>query len=113
MLYINGTEIKLTRGDSAYLQIPIVNQKPDGSTEEYVLAEGDKLTMTMAKSYEDTPCFQKTITNDNTFHIKPEDTCNCEFGKYKYDVQLTTASGDVFTVVEPSCFQVLAEVTRE
>ena len=113
MLYINGTEIKLTRGDSAYLQIPIINKKADGSTEAYELAADDKLTITMAKSYEDTPVFQQTITGSNTFHIRPEDTRECEFGKYKYDVQLVTASGDVYTVIEPALFQVLPEVTRE
>ena len=113
MLYINGTEIKLTRGDSAYLQIPIVNKKPDDTTEEYVISEGDTLVMTMAKSCDDPPCFQKTLVGSNTFHILPEDTRSCEFGKYKYDVQLTTAGGDVFTVIEPSLFQVLQEVTRD
>lgn len=111
MLYINGTEIKLTRGDSAYLQIPIENKMADGSTVAYELEAGDKLTMTMAKSYEEEPCFQKTIEGINTFHILPADTKQCEFGKYMYDIQLTTANGDVFTVIEPSVFQVLPEVT--
>lgn len=111
MLYIDGTDIKLTRGDSAYLQIPIENRQPDGSSAEYQMAEGDKLTMTMRKGLDAEICFQKTIVGANTFHILPTDTKGCEFGKYKYDVQLTTASGDVYTIIEPSCFQVLTEVT--
>ena len=111
MLHINGNEIKLTRGDSAYLKIPIINKLPDGSEEEYELSATDKLTMTMRKGYDGEVCFRKTIEGGNTFRIAPEDTKHCEFGKYKYDVQLVTEFGDVYTVIEPACFQVLAEVT--
>lgn len=102
----------LTRGDSAYLQVPIKNKLPDGSTEDWQLSPGDRLTMTVAKNYESDPLFQKTVEDDNTFHILPSDTMGCEFGNYKYDVQLTTAAGDVFTVIGPATFQVLPEVTR-
>ena len=111
MLYIDGNDIRLTRGDTAYITVPIVNRLSDGSTTPYELAEGDKLVMTMSSNYGADICFQKTVVGANTFHILPEDTRGCKFAKYKYDVQLTTASGDVFTVIEPACFQVLPEVT--
>jgi hypothetical protein len=111
MLYIEGNDIKLTRGDSAYLHIPIENRLPDGSTTPYELAEGDVLVMTMRLNYDSEICFQKTVKGVNTFHIVPDDTKDCKFGKYKYDVQLTTTDGDVYTVIEPACFQVLPEVT--
>ena len=113
MLYIDGTDIKLTRGDTAYLQVPIVNKMPDGSTAPYEMAEGDTLTMTMRARYDSEVCFQKVVKGDNTFKILPEDTYPFSFGKYKYDIQLTKANGDVFPVIEPSCFQVLPEVTYE
>lgn len=113
MLYIEGTDIKLTRGDTAYLHVPIENRLPDGNTVPYELAEGDTLTMTMRLNYDSEVCFQKVVRGTNTFHIVPEDTRRCRFAKYKYDVQLTTASGDVYTVIEPSCFQVLPEVTGD
>lgn len=113
MLYVDGNNIKLTRGDTAYLQVPIENKLPDGSTVPYELAANDTLTMTMRATYDSEVCFQKVLKGSNTFHILPEDTCGCKFGKYKYDVQLTMANGDVFTVVEPTCFQVLPEVTCE
>lgn len=112
MLYIEGTDIKLTRGDTAYLQVPLINMLPDGSASEYEIAPEDTLTMTMRAKYDTEVCFQKTIKGINTFHIVPEDTAGCSFGKYKYDVQLTTANGDVYTVIEPACFQVLPEVTH-
>ena len=111
MLYIEGTDIRLTRGDTAYLQVPIQNILPDGTVAEYALANDDELTMTVRAKYDSEVCFQKVLRGVNTFHIVPEDTNGCAFGKYKYDVQLTMANGDVYTVIEPSCFQVLPEVT--
>lgn len=111
MLYIENNDIKLTRGDTAYLQVPIENRLPDGRTVPYELAADDVLVMTMRLNYDSEVCFQKSIRGVNTFHILPEDTKNCKFGKYKYDVQLTTAEGDVYTIIEPACFQVLPEVT--
>lgn len=46
----------------------------------------------------------------NSFKILPEDTEGCDFANYKYDVQLVTKDGDVFTVIEPSNLQILPEV---
>ena len=111
MLYIDGTDIKLTRGDTAYLQVPLVNKLPDGTSQEYTMEAGDTLTMTMRAKYDSEICFQKIAKGTNTFHIVPEDTASCNFSKYKYDVQLTMANGDVYTVIEPACFQILPEVT--
>lgn len=113
MLHVEGTTIKLTRGDTAYLQVPIETRLPDGTIVSYELNTGDTLTMTMRATYDSEVYFQKVLKGSNTFHILPEDTHRCKFGKYKYDVQLTMANGDVFTVVEPACFQVLPEVTYE
>jgi hypothetical protein len=114
MLYIkdNG-EIHLTRGDSAYIEVPIVNKLADGTTEPYEVAVDDTLALSVKSSTDDTVyCFQKEVVGTNLFHIEPADTCECAFGKYKYDVQLTTAAGDVYTVIEPTCFKILPEVTN-
>lgn len=110
MLYVESDNtIRLTRGDTAYLEIPIIN---DITEEEYTIAPDDTLVFSVKRTIKDpTVCFSKTVKGTNTIHIKPADTCQCEFGKYKYDVQLTTAAGDVYTVIEPTCFEVLAEVT--
>ena len=110
MLYIkdDGT-IRLTRGDTARLAIPITNLANNG---EYTMQSGDVLFFTVKKSAKDTDfLFQKEAPGANAIHIKPEDTANLSFGKYKYDVQLTTASGDVYTVIEPSVFEVMEEIT--
>ena len=110
MLRISPTgEIELTRGDTAYLEIEINNEV---TGEAYTIGRGDKLTLSLKKSvYDETPVFTKTIQGNNVFNIAPEDTSSLSFLKYWYDVQLTTSGGDVYTVVEPSIFRILQEVT--
>lgn len=109
MLYIDDKTIKLTRGDTARLTVPIINLANNG---EYTMESGDILYFTVKKTAKDSDfLFQKSVTGSNSIHIRPEDTANLSFGKYKYDVQLTTATGDVYTVIEPSTFEVMEEIT--
>lgn len=109
MLYIDDKTIKLTRGDTARLTVPIVNLANNG---EYTMESGDILYFTVKKTAKDSDfLFQKSATGSNSIHIRPEDTADLSFGKYKYDVQLTTATGDVYTVIEPSTFEVMEEIT--
>lgn len=110
MLYIESNNvIRLTRGDTAKLTVPIENDLDNSS---YVMDERDTLTFTIKKSVKDNEnLVQKVVTGSNNFHIKPEDTDSLPFGKYVYDVQLTTAGGDVYTVIEPTSFEILSEVT--
>jgi hypothetical protein len=109
-VYEDGS-IELTRGDTAYLNVEITD---DTGKAEYAMQPGDTLTLSVKKQYTDAkPCIQKIITDGKLFHIEPSDTSGLEFGKYKYDVQLTTESGDVFTVIGPETFEIKAEVTCE
>lgn len=102
----NG-EIKLTRGDTAYLSV-LVKIK-DG--EPYSVESNDVLTLTVKRDYSDEEALiEKKITGDTTFHIKPEDTKGLEFGIYVYDVQITTADGDNFTFIADKKFKVTNEV---
>lgn len=110
MLYVleDGT-IKLTRGDTAKLDVSITE---DQSGQEIEINDTDILTLTVKRSINDSePSFQKIITGSTTFHIEPSDTSKLKFGKYIYDVQMSSASGDVYTVIEPSTFELLKEVT--
>ena len=110
MLYVkeNGN-IKLTRGDTAYLTFPMTTS----ANEEYVMQAGDKLEFAVRETVEsESALIHKTVTGGNEFHIEPSDTPGLAFGKYKYDVQLTMADGDVFTVTPVREFEVLGEVTR-
>lgn len=107
MLYIEGTTIRMTRGDTAYLTIPLA-----GATEAYEMQPTDTLTLTVKKSVRDGECIlSKTVTGDNTIHIEPSDTAELAFGKYIYDVQLNTNDVDIYTVIPPSTFELLTEVT--
>lgn len=110
MLYVEADNtIKLTRGDTAYLEVPLVD---DTTGETYEMQPGDKLTLSVKKNVKDaTCCFQKVVEGSNIFKVLPEDTAGCDFAKYKYDIQLDTAAGDTFTVIEPACFTVMPEVT--
>lgn len=104
----DGT-IQLTRGDTARLAVPIINEL-DG--EEYVIQSGDTLVFSVKKTVSDTEVLlEKVLKGENTFHIEPKDTAKMKFGHYKYDVQLTTAGGDVYTVIAPTTFEILSEVT--
>lgn len=110
MLYVNsdGT-IKLTRGDTARISVNIEN---DVSGESYEVQPEDVLILTVKKSISDTDhSFQKKITGSNAFHILPSDTQLLSFGRYVYDVQITTKNSDVYTVIGPCSFEVLKEVT--
>ena len=107
MLYVEGNTIRLTRGDTAYLHIPLVSNGVD-----YEMDANDTLTLSVKKSTRDTDyIFQKVVKGSNVFHVEPSDTSSTSFGKYTYDVQLETNKGDIFTVIPPSTFEVLAEVT--
>lgn len=104
----NGV-ITLTRGDTAYISVNIQN---DVSSEPYTVKEDDTLRLTVKKQVTDKNiAFQKVVKGVSTFIINPEDTKDLAFDKYKYDVELTTATGEVFTVVPPTAFVIDKEVT--
>lgn len=110
MLYIDDDNtIHLTRGDTARIAVPITNEQ---TGTDYEMSEKDILTLTVKKRESDSNIiFQKINTGSHNFHIEPSDTKDVSFGKYVYDVQLTTESGDVYTVIVPSIFEILKEVT--
>ena len=100
-------EIQLTRGDTARLTVDIT----DSEGRAYEVKETDMLTLAVKKNYEDDlPLIKKVIIGINIFHIAPEETKRLDFGKYKYDVQLTTADGDNYTIVADKVFTLTKEV---
>lgn len=110
MLYVksDGT-VQLTRGDTARLTVAIQN---DLTGSEYEMAADDVLRLTVKKTANDpTPLLQKTSTGSNQFYIESKDTRELSFGRYLYDVELTTATNDVYTVIVPTSFEILREVT--
>lgn len=101
-------EIKLTRGDTARLTVTLTTEEGKA----YEVQATDTLTLSVKKAVTDTEyVLQKVIEGSNTFHIEPKDTAGLSFGKYKYDVQLTTGGGDVYTVITPATFEIQSEVS--
>ena len=114
---INGTTIRLTRGDT--LPITVVIYEPDGKT-EYEIQPGDSVrfalkhsSMTQGRTaFTDAePLILKQIPTDTLLlQLDPEDTANLCFGTYKYDIEITLADGNVCTFIENADFILSPEV---
>lgn len=111
---IQGTNIYLTRGDTAYFTLIVVDQ----DDQPIEITGGDKVVFTVKTSvYTKNVIFQIPGTpspgeeNKVEFEVKPAHTQELDYGRYFYDIQLTRENGDVFTIVTPSVFFVGDEVT--
>lgn len=115
MYEINGTTIRLTRGDTFYCEFMII--KDD---ETYTPVEGDYVrfalkhaTMTATKrGFTDAkPLIKKEVPIDTmVLKLLPEDTKDLPFGTYIYDVEITFANGDVSTFIKEATFIITPEV---
>ena len=102
----NG-DIKLTRGDTA--RLTVAPTYDDG--QPYSIEKNDTVTFTVKQNYNDkSPLIEKVVVGGNKIHIEPKDTKNLPFGKYKYDVQVTKANGDNYTIIDDKIFEVANEV---
>lgn len=101
MFKIDGNNLYLTRGDTAYLSVSITGS--DRVIKNMILS--------VKKNIADAEyAFQLTAT-DNKFIFEPEDTKDLDYGKYVYDIQITTEYNEIFTIVEKSNFYITDEVT--
>ena len=117
MYAVNGTSIKLTRGDTFYTTVGIKN-KMDGT--EYTPDPNDALRFVLKRnlmsadkrSFRDIkPLIEKNIPIDTMrLKLEPEDTKPLAFGNYVYDIELTKANGDVDTIINQAPFSLLPEV---
>ena len=122
MFKISGNNIYLTRGDSAAIELQVVNGE-----NPYDFSE-DEVKFSLKKRLSDKqPLIQKTFgnydseTDKASITIEPEDTAGLDFGDYLYDIQLKHTEepeqeGDdpvvtVDTIIVPSTFTIGAEVT--
>ena len=105
MLNIDGdNNIKLTRGDTAYITLEVTR---DGEPYDFT---NDQTKLTVKKDTKTNwVVFQKTF-NGPTITIEPSDTEGLDYQTLKYDVQIITTSGEVFTVIEPRDFTIAEEV---
>ena len=109
MFKINGNKITLTRGDSFYAVVSLIESTTGHA---YTPEEGDVVKFGMKKSPFDTACLiTKTLPNDTLLlYLSPEDTASLQFGAYVYDIEITFANGDKQTFINNEPFTLAVEV---
>lgn len=112
----NDSDIIITKGDTACIQIELT----DETDEPLSLSDGDRVKIQVRDWKTDgILLFEGTVTLDAetsiaTWYIHPEDTKRARPGKtYYWDGEIELASGEVYTFVEPSGFEVLPEITKK
>ncbi len=112
---VDGTTIRLTRGDSLILQVVIVR-----NDEIYVPQQGDTVTFALKRNimnpertrYLDRkPLIFKNIPIDTLkLQLNSEDTKFLDFGNYVYDIEIVFADGFVDTFIADAIFILTPEV---
>lgn len=106
---VSGTSISITKGDTAKIEVSL--KQYDGK--EYKPADGDVLTFAVKKTYDRDILIRKEIPPDTrALVLEPMDTKCLEVGKYIYDMELKTSSGEVDTFINCATFQILPEVAE-
>jgi hypothetical protein len=104
----NQGTIFLTRGDSAFFDVEIQH-----GDKAFQPMDGDVLNFSVKRTPNDEEyCIKKSFSPAEPIVIEPADTKDMAFGRYMYDVQLTRANGEVYTIVEPKHFYVKEEITN-
>lgn len=107
MFNIEGNTIRLTRGDTGVFSLDIKNAQ--GQSYDY--SQDTVLFTVKPNVYAKDPLIQKQVVYGENITISPADTENLPYGTYVYDIQLETAGGIVDTIITPSKFIVMEEVT--
>ena len=94
MFQFKNNMIKMTRGDSGSLKVDLKSS----SNVPYTMRDGDTLTLTVKKSVKSEVLMQ-IISTTNTIYISPTDSKKLVVGNCVFDIELRTASGDVFTII--------------
>ena len=107
-MIINGTAIRMIRGDTEVLTVSC--EQEDGTPRPFV--DGDTVYLTVSS------VLKKQVTaftedGAAVFYLSHEETNDIPASRYKYDVQLTAKDGTVTTIIPPSDFVLEGDVTRE
>lgn len=105
-------DIHLTRSDTAKLIVNLELEDANGDRVPYGVASDTIVKFTVKKDYDDDPVIEKIVKGSTEIHIEPVDTTYLDFGKYKYDVQVTTADGHNYTPIANKVFRITKEVSR-
>jgi len=105
-------KIIMTRGDTLRAKITIrysINEP------EYEILEGDQIHFCLKKYVNDkNPILIKYIPTDTlVLEIEPNDTNKLSFGEYRYEIELRTALGDVYTIIDNRIFVITPELLTD
>ena len=107
---IKKTTIFLTRGDTFKAQLSLVDREGN----PYEPQPGDAIRFACKKDYSDPDTevlIVKVVPTDTLIlELEPEDTKELPFGNYVYDIQLTTAAGEVDTFITKGTLTITEEV---
>ena len=109
MYAINGNRITLTKGDSFYAIVKMVNKE---TGEEYIPQGNDVVRFGIKKSVKEKRCILEKVISNATLllYLEPNDTENLATGSYVYDIELTYANGDKDTFINKAQFILADEV---
>ncbi|MGL5764675.1 MAG: hypothetical protein ACRCX8_03430 [Sarcina sp.] len=99
-------ELRLTRGDIAKFQVEVVNPN---TLQPYNFQTGDTILFTIKKVLFDKSSLVsingtfKVGTSIANFILEGSETINLNLGNYLCSIKLTTSTGEVHTIVAPSC----------
>lgn len=101
MITNSGFLVSMTRGDDVAIHVDIKSVAADGTKTDYTMEEGDTLTLTVKYNSEfgdDDALIQKIYTTPD-ITIEHDDTKDLDYGLYLYDIVLTAANGNIYTLI--------------
>ncbi len=116
MINITGTTITMTRGDTLIATVEILDEtgqayEPVSSDSVRFALKSAEMTLGRTDYVDPEPLISKTIPTDTlVLQLNPADTASLQFGDYRYDIELTHASGVVDTFINNAVFVIAPEV---
>lgn len=108
MLYIDqDNNIKLTRGDTAAIDIEIT----DASGEPYNMQTSDSLIFTVKRMYNDSAEVIRKELQTPVLILTSDDTKDLSFGKYRFDIYIyNSETHNLDTFIYERIFEIAEEV---
>lgn len=102
MLMITGNQIYLTRGDTMFVSLSLVNQ--DGTA--YTPNEDDAIYFRLKKfaTYPNLLIEKQIDISSMVLQLNNSDTQNLPFGDYRYEIEVITADNYHFTAIADELF---------
>lgn len=106
MLVVSENQIYLTRGDTLTITLSLTND--DGST--YIPDEADRIYFRLKKFAATAEILVEKEIINMILQLNENDTKNLTFGDYRYEIELVTANGSHYTVIENKLFTIGKEI---